>query len=54
MSDSVRMQCQICGHIYDPGKGEGDIPPGTPFEDLPDLWVCPICGADRSKFRRVA
>ena len=44
--------CSICGYIYDPAKGdpEGGIRPGVRFEDLPDGWTCPVCGADKSKF----
>ncbi|MBM4286318.1 MAG: rubredoxin [Deltaproteobacteria bacterium] len=48
-------QCQICGYIYDPAQGdaEGKIPPNTPFEKLPDNWVCPICGASKDQFSPV-
>ncbi len=44
--------CTVCGYIYDPEKGDLDsgIKPGTPFEQLPDGWVCPVCGADKSAF----
>lgn len=44
--------CGICGYIYDPQEGdsEGNIPPGTPFEDLPDDWTCPVCGASKDEF----
>jgi flavin reductase (DIM6/NTAB) family NADH-FMN oxidoreductase RutF/rubredoxin len=44
--------CSICGYIYDPEKGDPDanIKPGSPFADLPEGWVCPICGADKTKF----
>ncbi len=44
--------CTVCGYIYDPEKGDPDsgIKPGTPFEKLPDDWVCPVCGADKSAF----
>ncbi len=39
-------KCEICGYIYDPVRGEpkNGIPPGTAFEDLPDTYVCPVCG----------
>jgi len=42
-----KYQCEVCGYIYDPAEGdpEANIPPNTPFEDLPADWVCPICGA---------
>lgn len=50
-----KYQCSVCGHIYDPEEGDpsGNIPPGTPFEALPDSWICPICGAEKSLFREV-
>jgi len=47
-----KYKCTICGYIYDPEKGDPDsgIRPGTPFEELPDDWVCPICGANKDAF----
>lgn len=44
--------CGVCGYIYDPQEGdsEGNIPAGTPFEDLPDSWTCPVCGASKDEF----
>jgi rubredoxin len=44
--------CRICGYIYDPEKGdpEADIEPGVSFEDLPDDWICPECGASKEEF----
>ncbi len=48
-------QCQTvnCGYVYDPDRGDrkGKIPKGTRFEDLPDEWKCPICGATKKMFR---
>jgi rubredoxin len=46
--------CSVCGYVYDPAKGDPDngIAPGTKFEDLPDSWTCPVCGADKSKFEK--
>ena len=46
--------CTLCGYIYDPEKGDPDsgIKQGTPFEELPDDWVCPVCGADKSQFEK--
>jgi rubredoxin len=43
--------CPACGYVYDPAQGDADsgIKPGTPFEELPDDWVCP-CGATKSMF----
>jgi rubredoxin len=47
--------CDPCGFIYDPDEGDPDsgIPPGTPFEDIPDDWMCPICGATKADFRKL-
>lgn len=44
--------CEPCGYIYDPvlGDADGGIAPGTPFEELPDDWVCPICGLGKEVF----
>ncbi|MFA5260283.1 MAG: rubredoxin [Candidatus Omnitrophota bacterium] len=44
--------CTICEYEYDPALGdpEQNIAPGTAFEDLPDTWVCPKCGAEKSYF----
>ncbi|MDF2908007.1 MAG: rubredoxin [Herbinix sp.] len=44
--------CIPCGYIYDPQKGDPDedIEPGTPFEELPEDWVCPVCGKDKDRF----
>lgn len=50
-----KWECLACGYVYDPGKGDPDngIPPGTPFEDLPDDWVCPECGAEKDMFQKL-
>jgi rubredoxin len=44
--------CEECGYIYDPAEGDedGGIPPGTPFDEIPDDWVCPACGARKDDF----
>ena len=44
--------CLICGLIYDESKGwpEDDIEPGTKWEDVPDTWMCPDCGATKMDF----
>ena len=46
--------CGVCGYIYDPAVGDevGGIKPNTPFEDLPDDWVCPVCGAAKDEFEK--
>jgi rubredoxin len=43
---TMRYKCRICGYVYSPLRGEphNGIPAGTPFEDLPDTYVCPVCG----------
>jgi rubredoxin len=51
----VNMQkyvCKVCGYVYDPAVGDpdGGVKPGTAFADIPDSWVCPVCGADKSQF----
>lgn len=48
-----KYECTVCGYVYDPEKGdpESNIEPGTSFDKLPDDWVCPVCGADKSLFR---
>jgi flavin reductase (DIM6/NTAB) family NADH-FMN oxidoreductase RutF/rubredoxin len=45
--------CKICGYVYDPEKGDPDngVAPGTKFEDIPDNWVCPVCGAGKKDFK---
>lgn len=50
-----RYECQVCGYIFDPEVGDpvGGIPPGVSFEELPDDWVCPECGAAKDQFVRI-
>ena len=47
-----RYRCITCTHIYDPAEGDPDsgIAPGTAFEDIPDTWSCPVCGATKADF----
>jgi len=51
----AKYECTVCGYIYDPelGDPDGGIKPGTPFEEIPDDWVCPVCGAAKSDFEKV-
>ena len=44
--------CDVCGYVYDPAVGDPDngVAPGTPFEAIPDTWVCPDCGATKADF----
>jgi rubredoxin/flavin reductase (DIM6/NTAB) family NADH-FMN oxidoreductase RutF len=52
---SGKYRCTVCGWIYDPelGDPDGGIAPGTPFEEIPDDWVCPVCGAAKSEFEKI-
>ena len=47
-----KYRCTVCGYVYDPAMGDpdGGIAAGTAFEDLPDDWSCPVCGAQKSDF----
>ena len=49
-----RYLCTICNYVYDPEKGdpENGVNPGTRFEDLPNDWVCPVCGAEKDMFEK--
>jgi flavin reductase (DIM6/NTAB) family NADH-FMN oxidoreductase RutF/rubredoxin len=51
----AKYKCTVCGYIYDPklGDPDGGIKAGTPFEELPDDWVCPVCGATKDQFEKV-
>jgi rubredoxin len=50
-----KYRCTLCGYIYDPQKGDPDnnVEPGTAFDDLPDEWTCPECGADKEDFEQI-
>lgn len=50
-----QWRCGACGHIYSEADGDPrhGIPPGTRWEDLPDTWVCPGCGAPKEFFQKV-
>ncbi len=51
----MSYRCTICGYIYEPEAGDpgSGVAPGTSFEDLPDDWVCPVCGATKDQFEPV-
>lgn len=51
----MKYRCLLCGYIYDPAVGDPDngVEPGTAFEDIPDTWVCPECGAAKDQFEPV-
>jgi len=44
--------CDVCDYVYDPAEGDPDngVAPGTAFADLPEDWVCPLCGASKDDF----
>lgn len=46
--------CKVCGYVYDPAIGdlEGGIERGTKFEDIPNGWICPLCGGTKSQFEK--
>jgi rubredoxin len=50
----AKYECP-CGYVYDPAEGdyENGVEPDTPFEDLPDDWVCPKCGAEKEYFEKI-
>ena len=47
--------CSVCDWVYDPeiGDPEHGIAPGTKFEDIPDDWVCPLCGVGKEDFEKI-
>ena len=51
-TETKRWICEACGWIYDPAEGDvdGGVPPGTAFEDIPEDWFCPVCGARKEDF----
>jgi len=55
VSKMTKYRCTVCGYIYDPALGDpdGGVKPGTAFEQLPDGWVCPVCGASKDAFEKV-
>jgi rubredoxin len=58
-NSSRRLMCMkyecVCGYVYDPEVGDPDngVAPGTAFEDLPEDWVCPVCGMDKDAFTAI-
>jgi rubredoxin len=50
-----KYECTACGYIYDEALGDpdGGIVPGTKWEDIPDDWVCPVCGVGKDGFEEV-
>lgn len=52
ITETARMECKICWHVYDPAEGcdVWQVPVGTPFSALPDEWRCPVCDGSRDQF----
>ena len=50
-----RYECRACGYVYEPAKGDNksQVSPGTPFEELPSDWRCPVCGVKTSQFENI-
>jgi rubredoxin len=46
--------CTVCGYVYDPEQGDPDngVNPGTKWEDVPNDWECPVCGASKDDFEK--
>ncbi|MFC2091562.1 rubredoxin [Elusimicrobiota bacterium] len=55
VTDMEKFKCTVCGYIYDPEIGDpsSDVEPGTKFEDIPDDWICPVCGASKDAFEKI-
>ena len=51
----MQYVCELCGYVYDEAEGlpEVGISAGTAFDDLPDGWVCPLCGAGKDEFHQM-
>ena len=51
-----KYQCLACSYVYDPAVGdpENGVQPGTAFENLPEGWVCPMCGVGKDMFEEIA
>ena len=48
----MRYVCEVCGYVYDPAKGDSanGVAENTPFQEVPDDWNCPVCGASKDQF----
>ena len=51
-----KWRCLACSYIYDPVQGDPDngVSPGTKFEDIPEDWVCPVCGVPKTQFEKIS
>ena len=52
----TKQVCSVCGYVYNPAEGDpdGGIAPGTPFDQIPESWVCPTCGVGKDEFEAEA
>ena len=50
-----KWKCSVCGYVYDPAVGDPDsgVAAGTPFEQIPEDWVCPVCGVGKDSFEKI-
>jgi len=50
----TKYVCEVCGYVYDPSEGDSDngVAAGTAWEDVPEDWVCPMCGAGKEDFTK--
>ena len=48
----MKYVCDVCGYVYDPEIGDPDngVAPGTPWEEVPEDWTCPLCGVGKDQF----
>ena len=48
----TKYKCKVCGYIYDPSEGDPEfqVAAGTPWDQLPEDWICPVCGAPKEQF----
>ncbi len=51
----AKYECSVCGYIYDEDEGDPDsgVAPGTKWNDVPDDWVCPVCGVGKGDFESI-
>jgi rubredoxin len=52
IASATRLECKVCWYVYDPAQGDPlwQVPPGTPFADLPAHWTCPNCACPQDQF----
>ena len=49
----VKYVCEVCGYVYDPAVGDpaNGVEPGTAWENVPEGWMCPVCGVGKDQFK---